>query len=191
MAHRGFSLVELLVVLAAVLLTVAAAAPHIKAYSDDVHLLGASDEFKGAFRRARSMAINSTGNVAIVFDGEGDQARFAIYRDGDRDGVRRDDILAGVDPLVEPPVPVTGPMAGVSVAIQPGLPAIPPETGTLSGDAIRFGASNILSFSPLGTATPGTFYLLGRNGRQAAVRVTGGSSRVRTMLWDGGRWSER
>ena len=191
MAHRGFSLVELVVVMAAVLLAVAAAAPHIKAYSDDAHLLGASDEFKGAFRRARSMAIGSGANVAIVFDGDGDQARFSVYRDGDHDGVRRADIREGVDPLVEPPVPVTGPVSGVSVAIQPGLPAIPPETGTLAGDAIRFGPSNVLSFSPLGTATPGTFYLLGRNGRQAAVRVTGGSSRVRTMLWDGGRWSER
>ena len=191
MAHRGFWLIVLGGVRAATLLTVAAAAPHIKAYSDEAHLLGASDEVKGAFRRARSMAISSGAYTAIVFDGDGDQARFAIYRDGDHDGVRRADIAASVDPLVEAPVPVTGPVSGVRVAIQPGLPAIPPETGTLSGDAIRFGPSNILSFSPLGTATPGTFYLLGRNGRQAAVRVTGGSSRVRTMLWDGGRWSER
>ena len=48
----------------------------------------------------------------------------------------------------------------------------------------------MLSFSPLGTATPGTFYLAGDHA-QAAVRVTGGTARVRLMLWRGGRWQER
>ena len=55
---------------------------------------------------------------------------------------------------------------------------------------MRFGDSDILSFSPLGTATPGTFYLAGDAG-QAAVRVTGGSARVRLMVWRGGAWRER
>ena len=44
-------------------------------------------------------------------------------------------------------------------------------------------------FSPLGTATPGTFYLAG-DGAQAAVRVIGGSARVRLMTWRG-RWRAR
>ena len=68
--------------------------------------------------------------------------------------------------------------------------ALPPERGLLSGDPVRFGVSDILSFSPLGTATPGTFYLAGDAG-QAAVRVTGGSARVRLMVWRSGRWRER
>lgn len=191
MHHKGFSLAELLVVLAILMLATAALAPHLKAYSDDAHLLGAADTFQGAFRRARSMAIRSSTSYALVFDGDGDQARFALYRDGNGNGVRRAEIRAGVDQLVEPHVPVTGPVSDVSVSVSPGLPAIPPDTGTLSGDAIRFGSSNVLSFSPLGSATPGTLYLLGRNGRQAAVRVTGGSSRVRTLLWEGGQWHER
>lgn len=191
MQQRGFSLAETLVALAILMLAAAAVGPHLKAYSQQAHLVGAAQTFQGAFRRARSMAIRSSVYHAIVFDGDGNEAQFALYRDGNGNGVRRADIRAGVDPLVERHVPVTGPVSDVSVAIRPGLPAIPPDTGTLSGDAIRFGSSNILSFSPLGTATPGTFYILGRNGRQAAVRVTGGSSRVRTMIWDGGRWSER
>ena len=79
---------------------------------------------------------------------------------------------------------------GVSVAINPGIPALPPEHGLLSGDPVRFGSSDILSFSPFGTATPGTFYLAG-DASQAAVRVTGGSARVRLMVWRGGMWRER
>ena len=45
----------------------------------------------------------------------------------------------------------------MSVAIKPGVPALPPETGLLSGDPVRFGSSDIFSLSPFGTATPGTF----------------------------------
>jgi hypothetical protein len=49
----------------------------------------------------------------------------------------------------------------------------------------------MLSFSPLGTATPGTFYLAGE-ARQAAVRVTPGTARVRLLVWSRGRrWTER
>jgi hypothetical protein len=76
------------------------------------------------------------------------------------------------------------------VGINSGAPALPPDCGDLAGDPIRFGSSDILSFSPLGTATPGTFYLAG-DFAQAAVRVTGGSARVRLMVWRGGRWRER
>ena len=96
------------------------------------------------------------------------------------------DILSGRDRLVSGPFPLSGGAPGVRVGINPGIPALPPEQGQLSGDPVRFGVSDILSFSPLGTATPGTFYLAGDSG-QAAVRVTGGSARVRLMVWRGGR----
>ena len=45
----------------------------------------------------------------------------------------------------------------------------------------------MVSFSPLGTGTPGTFYLRTRVS-MAAVRVTGGSARVRIMILRGKRW---
>ncbi len=48
----------------------------------------------------------------------------------------------------------------------------------------------MLSFSPMGTATPGTFYLAG-SFAQAAVRVTPNSARVRVMFCRGRRWVER
>jgi hypothetical protein len=48
----------------------------------------------------------------------------------------------------------------------------------------------MLSFSPMGTATPGTFYLAGESA-QAAVRVTPGTARVRILFCRGRRWVER
>jgi hypothetical protein len=58
-----------------------------------------------------------------------------------------------------------------------------------TSDPIRFGRSNMVSFSPEGTATPGTFYLAGEY-FQAAVRVNGMTSRVRVLVYRG-RWIER
>jgi hypothetical protein len=88
------------------------------------------------------------------------------------------------------PLPLDAAAAGVRVGINAGVRALPPERGMLDpADPIRFSA-NMLSFSPYGTATPGTFYLAGAR-LQAAVRVTGGSARVRLMIWRGRAWHER
>ena len=48
----------------------------------------------------------------------------------------------------------------------------------------------MVSFSPLGTGTPGTFYLKNR-WTMAGVRVTGASARVRIMILRGKRWIDR
>jgi prepilin-type N-terminal cleavage/methylation domain-containing protein len=191
MRAQGFTLVEALVALAIVLVMAATAFPVFRAMFADAHVLGAGRQFKSQFRLACSTAVRSGVYTAIRFERRDDgTVWYAVYQDGDRDGVRSADIAGGRDTLLSGPFPLTGGAPGVSVAINPGIPALPPETGLLSGDPVRFGSSDILSFSPFGTATPGTFYLAG-DASQAAVRVTGGSARVRLMVWRGGRWRER
>jgi prepilin-type N-terminal cleavage/methylation domain-containing protein len=191
MRDRGFSLVEALVAVAIVLVMAATAFPVFRAHFADAHLVGAGQQFKSQFRLACSAAVRSGVYTAIRFERRDDgTVWYAVYQDGDDDGVRSADISSGRDRLVSGPFPLSGGAPGVSVAINPGIPALPPERGLLSGDPVRFGSSDILSFSPLGTATPGTFYLAGDAG-QAAVRVTGGSARVRLMVWRGGKWRER
>jgi prepilin-type N-terminal cleavage/methylation domain-containing protein len=191
MRARGFTLIESLTVVAIVLVMAATAAPAFRALFADAHILGAGRQFKSQFRLARSAAVRSGVYTAIRFERRDDgTVWYAVYRDGDQDGVRSADIADGKDPLLSGPFPLTGGAPGVRVAINPGIPALPPETGVLSGDPVRFGASDIVSFSPIGTATPGTFYLAG-DASQAAVRVTGGSARVRLMVWRGGKWRER
>ena len=51
------------------------------------------------------------------------------------------------------------------------------------GDPIRFNRSDLASFGPLGTGTPGSLYLTdGR--RLVVVRVLNRTGRVRTLAWD-------
>jgi hypothetical protein len=191
MRNRGFSLVEAIVATGVILVMAAVATPVFRARFADAHILGAGHQFRSSFRLAWSTAVRLNVYTAIRFEREGDgRASYSVYADGNSNGVRSADIAAGVDRRIAGPLPLSGGAPGVHVGINPGVPKLPPESGLLSGDPIRFGPSDILSFSPLGTATPGTFYLAG-DSAQAAVRVNGGSARVRLMLWRGGRWRER
>jgi prepilin-type N-terminal cleavage/methylation domain-containing protein len=191
MKQRGFSLLEMLVVVAVILVMAAVAVPTLKAYSEEAHLLGAGRQFRGEFRLARSVAARSGVQTAIRFEQQADGTYFSVYMDGNYNGVLAAEILRGVDRRISGPLRLDAGAPGVRVGINPGTPAIPPERGRLDpADPIRFGRSNMLSFSPLGTATPGTFYLAGANA-QAAVRVTPGSARVRLMVCRGKSWGER
>jgi type II secretory pathway pseudopilin PulG len=191
--ESGWTLVELLVAAAILLVLCTIAIPSLRAYSDEVRLLGAARLFKGEFSRARSTALKTNAYTAIRFENRGGISFFSVYLDKDRDGVRSDDIAAGRDVRLSGPFPLAGHARGVRVAINGGVPALPPDTGKLDprSDPIRFGRSRMVSFSPFGGATPGTFYLAGDGGLQGAVRVTGTTGRVRFMFWRGGEWRER
>lgn len=190
MRARGFSLVELVVVVGLMLTLAAVAFPAFRPLFAESHLVGAGQAFRTQFRLAASMAVRSNAYTAIRFETRGSDVWYAVYRDGNQNGVRAADIASGKDTLVSGPFPLTSGAPTVHVGINPGTPAIPPDTGLLGGDPIQFGRSDTLSFSPLGSATPGTFYLAG-DSAQAAVRVTPGTARVRLMICRGGRWRER
>ena len=191
MKARGFSVLEVVVVVGIVLCVLGVSVPTLAAYAREAHLMGAGRKFLGEFRLAYSTAVRSGVYTAIRFETTGEGTFVSVYRDGNHNGVRAADIKAGRDTRIAGPRRLDGGAPDVDVAIRPGTPAIPPDRGTLDpGDPIQFGRSNMVSFSPLGTATPGTFYLAGRHA-QAAVRVTPGTARVRLMVCRGGRWVER
>ncbi len=191
MSDRGFSLLEMLVVVAIVLLVAAVATPTLRAYSQEAHLVGAGRVFLGQFRLARQTALRTGVDAAIRFEPGEKGIAISVYVDGNHNGVLSADIRTGVDRRIAGPRLLDTGAGDVRVGINPGVPAIPPDTGVLDpADPIRFGRSDILTFTPLGTATPGTFYLAGRSG-QAAVRVTPGSARARLMVFHRGRWEQK
>jgi hypothetical protein len=190
MRERGHTLLELLVVVAILITLASVAIPWARAFSEDAYLLGAGREFKADFLLARSVATRSGVQTAIRFEEEDDGMYVSVYRDNNYNGVLSAEIESGVDTRLAGPRRLDAGAPGVRVGINPGVPKIPPARGKLdTEDPIQFGRSNMLSFSPIGTATPGTFYLAGPTA-QAAVRVTPGSARVRLMVYRGS-WKER
>jgi prepilin-type N-terminal cleavage/methylation domain-containing protein len=189
--ERGRTLIELVVAAGIISVLAVFTFRQVRAYSVDAHLLGAGNVFKGEFRKARSMATRNNAYTAIRFEDKAAIPRYSVYLDGNLNGVRKDDIAKGIDRRVAGPFFLDAQAPGVRVGINPGTPAIPPDKGILDvADPIRFGPADMLSFSPLGTATPGTFYLAGE-ASQAAVRVTPGTARVRLMICRNGKWVER
>jgi len=51
-------------------------------------------------------------------------------------------------------------------------------------DPVRFGSSNIASFSPLGSCTAGTLFLRSTGGAQFAVRIAGVTGRSRVLRYE-------
>jgi hypothetical protein len=84
---------------------------------------------------------------------------------------------------------------GVRAAVLPGrpVPRLPPQSGLLDRpeDPVKFGASDLISFSPAGGATAGSLYLSDGVGMVALV-VNGITGRLRMFRYDAARhtWKE-
>jgi hypothetical protein len=145
----------------------------------------------GAMRLARSTAIRLGANVALKFRPRaGGKATWALYRDGDGDGVLSKDIDRRIDPEIAPPRRLEQIGNRVRFGFPPGRPVRDPGAPERwlrgSDDPIRFNSSDLASFSPLGGATPGTVYLTDVDGNLAAVRVVGRTGKIKIMVYDFG-----
>ncbi|MFQ5767070.1 MAG: Tfp pilus assembly protein FimT/FimU [Acidobacteriota bacterium] len=121
--------------------------------------------------------------------------RWRVFRDGDGDGMRRDDMNNGTDPAMGPPGLLSRLAPGVKADILPGyrVPRLPPQTGSLPRlqDPVKFGASNMATFSPLGGARSGSLYL-SDGVRMNALVVNGTTGRLRIFRFDTSKnhWKE-
>ncbi|HWM91423.1 MAG TPA: GspH/FimT family pseudopilin [Thermoanaerobaculia bacterium] len=188
-SERGFQLVELLVVLALFALVAGLSMPPILRISGQVRLRAAAGEVVGTLRLARSMAVRQCANVALKFRPRpGGHATYSMYRDADGDGVLNRDIDLGVDPEIAPPRRLEQIGNQVHFGFPPGRlardPAAPGKWVRSGDDPIRFNNSNLASFGPLGTATPGTVFLTDGQRNLAAVRVTGRTGKVKVIVYD-------
>lgn len=187
-SQSGFTLLEL-VVTSALLLALAtlSARPLLEATSA-LRLELAAGELVGTLRTARAAAVRYNANVAVKFRTRGDGAvTFALYRDGDGDGVSTADIGRGVDPELAPPRPLTHFGRSARLGFPPGPPPPDPgDPGRLLGgaDPVRFNASDLASFGPLGTSTPGSLYLTDGRSGLVAVRVFGRTGKVKVMVYE-------
>ena len=123
---------------------------------------------------ARAHAVLRSAHVALRFVEDRSGISFQTFVDDNQNGVRTGDIAAAIDRPLDAPARLRDLFPGVDIDIAPELGA----------DPVRVGSSNLLSFTPLGTATPGTIYVRGRDGTQLAVRVLGATARTRVLRYD-------
>lgn len=187
--QRGFQLIELLVIFAVLSSLLLMGAPTLLRMQGDLRLHLATRELVGVLRLARAYAVRHGANVGVKFntDAETREVTFTVYRDGDGDGVLTRDIRSGADPMVAPPGRLTHLGKGIGFGFPPGiLPRDPSSARPMDRltDPIRFNDSDIASFGPLGTSTPGSLYLTDGVQRLAAVRVFNRVGKVRVLTYD-------
>ena len=192
-AARGFSPVELIVVFALAAILLAATAHGAFQIQSALAVRSAAAELAATFFRARAYALVRGVTVGIKFRRDGGQYEWALYRDGNGNGIRSAEIASGVDrslglSIVWPRNDVRpGILTGSSV---PDLSA-PGKKLDRPDDPIRFNNSDICSFSPAGESTPGSIYLWDGRDRMAVLRVFGRSAKVRTLYYFRGEKSWR
>jgi prepilin-type N-terminal cleavage/methylation domain-containing protein len=182
--QSGYSLLELLLVLAIAGILAGISVPQVLANLDDYRASAAARYVSARIQRTRMEAINRSTAVAMQFLQDADGYSFAVYADGNGDGVRTQDIRDAVDLQIGAVDHLSNNFTGVEFGLMPGLPAVDAGGPPPGSDPIKLGASNILTYSSLGTSSSGSLYLRGRGPTQYVVRVFGDTGRVRILKFN-------
>lgn len=179
--ESGASLAELVIVLVIASLLVAFAVPTTGATIDAGRASQAASVMASRFRLARLEAVSQSRSIGLVFDQHGGRWTFRVCADGNGNGIRRAEIASGTDACLDGPHDLQAMFPGVQIAVDPAIrgPAGEPP----SADPVRFGTSDLASFSALGSCTAGTLFLRSPMGVQYAVRLAGATGRTRVLRY--------
>jgi type II secretory pathway pseudopilin PulG len=194
--EEGYQLVELLIAMAISSLMLVVGIPPLLSLAARLRVELAAAEVASAFHVSRAYAIRHDANVGLKFFVEaGGAVTWALYRDGDGDGVLTADILSGDDPQVLPLTQLSHLGRQIRFGFPPGRaprdPGDPRRRLTGLDDPIRFNRSDIASFTPFGTATPGTIYITDGMRHLAAARVAGRTAKIGCLVYDSAKESWR
>ena len=181
---RGYSFVELIFAFGIIATLGAAAVPQTVSSVDAYRAAGAARYLSGRMQRARMEAVARSAEVALRFSDTGAGYEFATYLDGNRNGVLTHDIQRGVDTTLGGPERLADNFPGVDVGLLPGLPSVDPGGTPPGSDPLKLGVSNILTFSPVGTSSSGSVYILGRRRNQFVIRIYGETGKTRVLKFN-------
>ena len=180
---RGYSLAELLISLAIIVTVGGMTIPSIAAGVDHWRAYGSARYVAARLQAARMESVARKRSVGVRFM-TGPPVSFRMYVDGNDNGIRTADVASGIDrPLGDVEV-ISTLFAGVDFGLLPGLPPVDASSPPPGSDPIKFGASNIASFSAIGSSSTGSVYLLGKDRSQYVVRLFGDTAKVRILMFD-------
>ena len=190
-SSSGSTLLELLFVCGFVATLGGVAVPQTLVALDDFRAAGAARYVSARLQRARMDAVMRSADVAIKFTQTASGYTYAVYVDGNRNGVRTIDITRNIDRELMPAERLADQFSGVDFGALPNLPAVDPGGTPPGTDPVRLGSSNMASFSARGTSSTGTLYIRGRGTSQYAIRIFGETGKTRILKFDpqGRRWS--
>ena len=180
----GYSLVELLIVLGVIATLSTATVPGVVAGLEQHRAAAAARYMSARLQRARMEAVVRSRAVAIRFTRvAGTGYVFAVYVDGNRNGVTAADIERGIDQRISPPESIAEAFPGIQFGVLPGLPPVDPGGTPPGADPIRLGTGDSASFTATGTSSSGSVYLRGRTA-QYVVRLFGETGKTRVLQFN-------
>ena len=182
----GFTLTELLFATSLMAVLTAAAAPQLLAGLDEWRTRGAVRYLSSRLYQARMEAAVRNADTAVQFVKAGSTYEYFTVVDGNHNGIRTTEVLAGVDRVVYPRERLWDKFPGVEFGALSGLPAVDPSAMAPGADPIRLGTSDMVIFTPLGSSTPGSVYVRGRGSIQYVVRVFAETGKIRVLKFHPG-----
>ena len=184
-SNAGLSIFELLLGMTTLAGMLAIATPGVMRLREEVSLRSAVHETSVAFYLARSFAISKNRNVGLKFRRNGERWEWALYADGNGNGVRTAEIASGVDRFLGVTYPWTrnDVMPGIMTGTRVPDPGSPGHYLDHPEDPIRFNVSDICSFSAMGESTPGSVYLWNGHDGMAVLRVFGATAKLRSLYY--------
>ena len=179
---RGYSLVEMLVTLALVLVLSAVALPITERLWQEGRVRGAAYAIAGRCGWLRIASVHRGARVAMRVKPQGDAWIAQRFVDGDRDGVLSADIASGRDPAVDGPTDTRQWLHGATFGFAPGCPLIDGTAVPADANPVRIGSAGLLVFTPDGASSGGSLYLRGAPGTSAyAVVILAATGRTRLL----------
>jgi type II secretory pathway pseudopilin PulG len=182
---RGYTLVDTIVAAALCSIMGATAVPLIGGTLDRERTIIGAQFVTGQLQRARLEALKRGRTVAVRLEVVAERTSLQLFVDGDGDGVRQSDVDLGIDAALTPLEYLDDRSRGISLRVNQAITDAGGGTDQIErgADPLRIGNTALLAFSPLGSATSGTLYVAGHRGPQMAIRVFGGTGRVRLMTY--------
>jgi prepilin-type N-terminal cleavage/methylation domain-containing protein len=190
---RGYTLVELLITLALVLVVTAVALPVTDRLRQEGQVRGAAFALSARCGRVRFSAVHRAARVGMRFVETADSWIVQSFVDGDQDGVRSADIATGRDPAIDQPLPVQVLFPSARFGFVGGCPLIDGDPVTSGISPVRIGSAKMLVFSPDGASSGGTLYLRGgplASGYAVVILAATGRTRLLRCLPGSGVWKD-
>ena len=182
-SNQGFTFAELLFALGVASVVASAAAPQLLAGLDEWRTRGAVRYLSSRLYRARMEAATRNVDTAVRFVAAGSTFEYFTVVDGNRNGVRATDLQTGIDRVVDHRERLADKFAGVDFGALPGLPPVDPSGTAPGADPIRLGSSDMITFTPLGSSSPGSLYVRGRGSVQYVLRMFAETGRIRILRY--------